>query len=224
MNDDDDHSFEHSFDARVAQRAPGADVEALLRRVHEMVETARPAPLSTQVKLDRDEVLDMLDQAIERLPDEVRAARWLLKDRDEFLARTQREADDILAAARGQAERMVQRSEVMKAADAKARRLVEQARAEAGRLRNEADDFCDQRLAQFETVLERTMNVVAAGRVKLRGNLGGAAAATGGTTGVPDHATAHDETGRGEVAHGEVAQGEAGGDEAGSAVFDQDRI
>ena len=79
--------------------------------------------------------------------------------------------DDILAAARGQAERMVQRSEVNKAAEARARRIVEQARAEASRLRNECDDFCDKRLAQFETVLERTMGVVAAGRVKLRGPL-----------------------------------------------------
>jgi septal ring factor EnvC (AmiA/AmiB activator) len=169
---DDDHSFEHDFDARVAERVPGGDVEALLRHLHAMVDTARPAPLSTQVKIDRDEVLDVLDQAIERLPDEVRASRWLLKDRDEFLARTQREADDILAAARGQAERMVQRSEVMKAAEAKARRIVESARAEASRQRNEADDFCDKRLAQLETVLERTMTVIASGRAKLRGPAG----------------------------------------------------
>jgi hypothetical protein len=162
---------DRSFDARVAQRVPGGDVEALLRQAYEMIDTARPAPLSTQVKIDRDDLLDLLDQAIDRLPDEVRAARWLLKDRDEFLARTQREADDILAAARSQAERMVQRSEVVKAAEATARRMVEAARAEAGRLRNEADDFCDQRLAQFETVLERTMDVVSAGRAKLRGPL-----------------------------------------------------
>jgi cell division septum initiation protein DivIVA len=163
------NSGDRSFDARVAQRVPGGDVEALLRRVHELVETARPAALSTQVKVDRDDILDLLDQAIERLPDEVRAARWLMKDRDEFLERTQREADDILAAARGQAERMVQRSEVLKAAEAQSRRIIEDARAEASRLRNECDDFCDQRLAQFETVLERTMGVVAAGRTKLRG-------------------------------------------------------
>ena len=160
MNDDDhDHSFEHSFDARVAERVPGGDVEALLRELHGLIDTARPAALSTHVKVDRDEVLDLLDQAIERLPDEVRASRWLLKDRDEFLDRTQREADDILAAARGQAERMVQRSEVMKA-------------AEASRQRNEADDFCDKRLAQLETVLERTMTVISAGRAKLRGPAG----------------------------------------------------
>ena len=67
---------------------------------------------------------------------------------------------------------MVQRSEVMKAAEAKARRIVENARAEASRQRNEADDFCDKRLAQLETVLERTMTVIASGRAKLRGPAG----------------------------------------------------
>src|SRR5262245_66373441 len=169
---DDDHSFEDSFDARVAERVPGGDVEAILRELHEMIDMARPAPLSSRVKIDRSEVLDLLDQAIERLPDEVRASRWLLKERDEFLDRTQREADDILAAARGQAERMVQRSEVMKAAEAKARRLVENARAEAARQRNEADDFCDKRLAQMETVLEKTMSIISSGRAKLRGPAG----------------------------------------------------
>jgi hypothetical protein len=46
------------------------------------------------------------------------------------------------------------------------------ARAEASRQRNEADDFCDKRLAQMETVLERTMSVIASGRAKLRGPAG----------------------------------------------------
>jgi hypothetical protein len=217
MTDDTDHSFE----ARLAQRAPGGDVEALLRRLHELIDSARPAPLSTQqVKVDRDELLDLLDQAIERLPDEVRSARWLLKERDEFLAREQRQADDILAAARGQAERMVQRSEVMKAAEAKARRIVEKARAEASRQRNEADDFCDKRLAQFETVLERTMRVVTAGRAKLRGPVGEGADRPG--SGAASAAVA----GAGAEPHSHAGRDRAAADDeiASGAVFDQDQV
>jgi hypothetical protein len=202
-SDDEDQSFE----VRVAQRAPGGDVEALLRRLRELVDGARPTPLSTQqVKVDRAELLDLLDEAIERLPEEVRSARWLMKDRDEFLARARREADDILAAARGQAERMVQRSEVMKAAEAKARRVLDEARAEARRRRNEADDFCDKRLAQFETVLERTLSVVTTGRAKLRGPVGEAG-------------------GVGEATGAAAAGGEAEPPAVpGTALFDQDRV
>ena len=51
MPSDDDQSFE----MRVAQRAPGGDVEALLQRVRELIDGARPAALSAQqVKVDRD--------------------------------------------------------------------------------------------------------------------------------------------------------------------------
>jgi hypothetical protein len=159
---------ERDYEERVARRRPGGDVELLLRELHELVDQARPSPLSTAVKVDRDIVLDILDQAIERLPDDLRNARWLLKERDEFLARVNLEADEILTAARGQAERMVQRSEVVRSAEQKARRIVEQARADAARKASECDDYCDQRLVQLEAVLERTMAVVAAGREKLR--------------------------------------------------------
>jgi hypothetical protein len=215
---DDDQSFEF----RVAQRAPGGDVEALLRRVRELIDSARPAALSAQqVKVDRDELLDLLDQAIERLPEEVRSARWLMKDRDEFLARSQREADDILAAARGQAERMVQRSEVAKAAEAKARRVLDEARAESGRRRNEADDYCDQRLAQLETVLEKAMTVVATGRARLRGNgTGGTGASRDAGGDAEVGGAAGGAAGPSAVIVGAGAEGEA----THNAVFDQDRI
>ncbi len=144
--------------------------EALLRRVADLISGARPMPLSASVMINRDEVLELLEEAIERLPDELRAARWLLKEREEFLAKTRRDADDILDAARARAERMVQRTEVVKAAELRARQTIDAADEEARRLRLECEDYCDQKLASFEIVLERTLKTVAAGRTKLQGN------------------------------------------------------
>ena len=143
--------------------------ELLLRRVADHVANARPMPLSASVMINRDEVLEMLEEAIERLPDELRAARWLLKEREEYLAKTRRDADDILDEARGRAERMVQRTEVVKAAEMRARQTVDAADEEARRLRLECEDYCDQRLASFEIVLERTLKTVSSGRAKLQG-------------------------------------------------------
>ena len=145
-------------------------VEALLHRLVEHIANARPMPLSTSVMINQAEVLDMLEDTVERLPEELRSAKWLLKQREEFLARTKREADEILAAARSGAEQMVQRTEVVKAAENRARQVVDAADTEARRLKLEAEDFCDQRLASFEIVLERTMKVVNAGRAKLQGS------------------------------------------------------
>jgi vacuolar-type H+-ATPase subunit H len=144
------------------------DTEELVRRVIEIIEGTRTLPLSSSVKLDnKEEVLELLDEACQRLPEETKQARWLLKERAEFLAKMQREGDDILQAARLHAERMVQRTEIVREAKQTARRLVEEARDEARRLRLEAEDYCDQKLAAFEVVLDRTMKTVTAGREKL---------------------------------------------------------
>ncbi|HVX18616.1 MAG TPA: ATP synthase F0 subunit B [Acidimicrobiales bacterium] len=143
--------------------------EPLLRRAADLIESARPMPLSSSVMINKDEVLELIDEAVAQLPEELRAARWLLKEREEFLDKVRREGDEILDAARAKAERMVQRTEVVKQAEARARRIVDGAEAESRRMRHECEDFCDQKLASFEIVLDRTMKLVAAGREKLAG-------------------------------------------------------
>jgi regulator of protease activity HflC (stomatin/prohibitin superfamily) len=151
-----------------APRPSGQDTDALLRRVIEIIAATRALPLSSSVKLDnKDEVLDLLEEATSRLPEELRQARLLLREREEFLARTRREADELVEAARSEAQQMVQRTQIFKEAQAAARRIVEEAREDARRLRVDAEDYCDQKLAAFEIVLERTAKTVAAGRQKL---------------------------------------------------------
>lgn len=165
-----------------------AETEDVLLTLRDLIENARDVPLSASSMISKDEVLALIDDALESLPEELRAARWLLKEREEFLARTRHEADDIVDQARTRAERMVQRTEVVKAAEQRAYDIVDAAQADARRLRHEVEDFCDQKLASFEIVLERTQKLVGAGRAKLQGtNLlaEAAAAAEHGVEGPP---------------------------------------
>ena len=144
------------------------DTEVLLRRVLDLVNSAPKMPLSSTVRLEKDEVVEMLEEAISRLPEEMRQARWLLKERQEYLAKVQREGDEILAAARERAERIVQRTELVREAQRVANRTLEEANDEARKLKHAAEDFVDQKLASFEIVLERVMKTVVQGRQKLR--------------------------------------------------------
>ena len=119
-------------------------------------------------RVEKEEVLELLDDALDRLPAELRQARFMLKEREEYLAKVQREADEILESARVRAERMVQRTEIVREAQHSANSFVETAKDEARQMRMEAEDYCDQKLAGFQIVLERTAKTVAAGREKLR--------------------------------------------------------
>ncbi len=143
------------------------DAETLLRRAIDIVATAPTMPLSSSPRIDRDEIIELLEESLHRLPDELRQARWMLKERQEFVAKTRREADELLEAARVRAERMVQRTEVVRAAEQRARQVMETAEADSRRLKHETEDFLDQRLGSFEILLDKLQKTVHAGRQRL---------------------------------------------------------
>ena len=170
-DDDYDDEFDTDFDDSDAyvKTTNGyvGDAEQLLRRAIDVIANAPTMPLSSSPRIDRDEIIELLDEALHRLPEEMRQARWMIKERQEFVSKTRREADELLEAARVQAERMVQRTEVVRAAEARARQLNEAAESDARRLRHETEDFLDQRLASFEILLDKLSRTVSAGRERL---------------------------------------------------------
>jgi len=166
-----------------------AETEEILYTLRELIENARDVPLSASSMIIKDEVLTHIDNALGTLPEELRAAKWLLKESEEILTKARHEGAELVKEAQDRAEYMVQRTEVVKAAEQRAYDIVDSAQVDARRLRHEVEDFCDQKLASFEIVLERTQKLVGAGRAKLQGtNLlaNAAAAAAQGTDGTDE--------------------------------------
>ncbi|MEM9653626.1 MAG: hypothetical protein AAGA65_16155 [Actinomycetota bacterium] len=167
------------------------EVEELLEEAIEMLAEARPLPMSTTVKVNRDELLHLLEQAQEKLPEELRAARWLLKERDDFVAKARQEHQDLIDEGRAQVGRMVERQQVVKAAELRARQIVTDAKEEANTLKRQVEDYCDQRLASFEVILNRTSATVQKGRERLMGTAKSTTEeilGTNGSTSSPDAA------------------------------------
>ena len=145
------------------------DVIERIDELQVLVEEAKAVPLSSSAVVNRDELLELLAQLKEVVPDEVRQARWMARDRDELLARARKEADRIVAEAREQRDRLLSRTEIVHAAQREAERIVDEAKERAGRKRLEAEDYIDQKLAAFEILLNKTLATVAKGREQMRG-------------------------------------------------------
>jgi hypothetical protein len=144
----------------------------IIERIDELqvlLEEAKSVPFSSSAVVDRDELLELLAQLKQQVPDEVRQARWMMRDRDEHLARARKEADRILAEAREQRDRLLSRSEIVHAAEREAERILDDGRARSARSRLQAEDYIDQKLAGFEILLNKTLATVARGREQLRG-------------------------------------------------------
>jgi cell division septum initiation protein DivIVA len=143
------------------------DAEEILLDLIDLISKAANVPLSSTPRIDREEVIALLEDAIACLPHEVREARFMLKEKETFLTRSQREADEIIEAARTQAERMVQRTEVVRASEARARQIIDEAESTARRLKSETEDFLDRRLASVEILIDRLMKTIKHGRDRL---------------------------------------------------------
>ena len=159
------------------------DLTSRLSQLEEMVRDAKSMPLSSSALLNRDEVLDLIEDLKAALPDEIKQARWVVKDREELLAKARRDAEAMVEQARAEQLRLASHEAVMQRAKEEAERIVAEADEDARRLRLEAEDYVDAKLAQLEGTLQRiledtiasndalskTIDQVVAGREKLRG-------------------------------------------------------
>jgi cell division septum initiation protein DivIVA len=143
------------------------DIVERLEELQVLVEEAKSVPFSSSAVIDRNQFLELIAQLKQAVPDEVRQARWMARDRDELLARARKEADRLLAEAREQRDRLLSRSEIVHAAQREAERLVDEGKAKAARTRLEAEDYIDQKLAGFEILLNKTLATVGRGREQL---------------------------------------------------------
>lgn len=159
----------------------------LIERIDELqvlIEEAKSVPLSSSAVVNREEILELLAQLKEEVPDEIRQARWMSRDRDELLARARKEAERVIAEAQGQRDRLLSRTEIVHAAERDAERLIDEAKEAAARIRLEAEDYVDQKLAAFEILLNKTLATVAKGREQLRGDRQSPVDQAGGVNGL----------------------------------------
>src|SRR2546430_14256751 len=107
------------------------DVLVLIDKLDDLVHNAKAVPLTDQVRIDREEIYDILDQMRATIPEEIKQARWIVKERQEKLAEAKREGDRILGEAREQAGREASQTEVVKLAERQAHEIGGQASRQA---------------------------------------------------------------------------------------------
>jgi cell division septum initiation protein DivIVA len=143
----------------------------LIERLAEAVREARSMPLSSSALVNRQELLEMIEELRGSLPTEIGRARSILRDGQDVLERAGEEAQRVLERARQERERLLSKTEIVQAAAREADRLVAEAESTAKRIRAEAEAYVEGKLANFEVVLSKTLQAVERGRQRLAGRL-----------------------------------------------------
>ncbi|MCZ6461242.1 MAG: hypothetical protein O6705_03270, partial [Actinobacteria bacterium] len=131
------------------------------------VENARQVPLSNSVMVSQEEMLDNLSKIQKELPEELRAARWMVREREAYIARTNETARGVFAEAKKRSDELVSESYIVQEAVEEANTLVRNAEGEARRIRLESEDFAERHLAEAEQVLGELLRYVREARAEL---------------------------------------------------------
>jgi cell division septum initiation protein DivIVA len=152
------------------------DIGARIQQIVELIEQAKSMPLSSSVLVNREEIMELLEAAQTELPEEIKQARWVVKDREELITKARRDGEALLRSAKEEQARLLSEEEVVRASQEEAAQILAEAREQARQLRLEAEDYVDAKLAQYEIALEKTwtelqksIGQVRRGRDKLRG-------------------------------------------------------
>ena len=145
------------------------DVLVLIDKLDDVVHNARAVPLTDQVRVDREEIYDLLDQMRATIPEEIKQARWIVKERQEMLAEAKREAERIIREAREEQIRLTAEEEIVKQAERQADEIIEDARETERQIRLGAEDYADEILSTLEVNLEKFLSAVQRGRDRLAG-------------------------------------------------------
>src|SRR5438874_7254418 len=120
------------------------DLQYLIDRLETLVRAARRMPMMSKIMMDEQELVDLIDQMRTVLPEEIRYAKHVLREKETILADAQAQADDMLRSAREQADMMIQREGLLKEAKGQADKLIADAQAEGARIAEGADNYARQ--------------------------------------------------------------------------------
>ena len=134
-----------------------------------MVEEARGVPLSASCVVHRGEMLELLDEAREALPNDLESAQKLIAARDAIIEEGRVSAEQMIAMAREDVARMVEQTSIVQMARDEARKILDEARTLGDQEKHEVEEYIDGRLATLEVILNKTQDAVARGRERLAG-------------------------------------------------------
>ena len=145
------------------------NIEDIISALYDMVQDARALPLGAdKCIIERDKVLDMLDEVTAQLPAELKQARTIVESRNELIGQARREAEALIRQAQEKAEQMVSEEAIYQEAKRQCQEMVLQTQTRMSELRKASNDYMDDALRRTEEAIAISLEDVRDTRTKFK--------------------------------------------------------
>ena len=145
------------------------NIEDIISALYDMVQDARALPLGAdKCIVERDKVLDMLDEIIAQLPVELKQARTIVESRNELIGQARREAEALIRQAQEKADKLVEEEAIYQEAKRQCQEMVLQTQTRMAELRKASNDYMDDALRRTEEAIAMSLEDVRDTRTKFK--------------------------------------------------------
>ncbi len=145
------------------------NIEDIISALYDMVQDARALPLGAdKCILERDKVLDMLDEIIAQLPVELKQSRTIVESRNELIGQARREAESLIRQAQDRADKMISEEAIYQEAKRQCQEMVLQTQSRMAELRKASNDYMDDALRRTEEAIAMSLEDVRDTRSKFK--------------------------------------------------------
>ena len=145
------------------QEGPTIDIIFLVERLESLIANGKKLPLTTNVVVDQNAALGLIDELRVAVPEEVRAAKRINSEGERIIEKAQEEAERIVARAQEQAAFLIDERGLTQAAEAESRRIIGEAHDDAERIRGGADEYAVSVLEGLEGDVQKTLQSIQKG-------------------------------------------------------------
>ncbi|MBS4026769.1 MAG: ATPase [Clostridia bacterium] len=144
------------------------EIVKVIEKMEEQIEQSARIPMTGKLLIDEDIMLDFLDKLRAQIPEDIRQAQWVTRERERILRDAQAEAERIVMKAKAYVDQQASENEIVKIAEDFAEKTVNQARREAEEMSAYAKTYAVEVLQRLETALNKAMTAVQEGKDKLK--------------------------------------------------------
>jgi len=120
-------------------------------------------PITGKVLVDKDAILDLIDQLRVAIPEEVSAAKRINAEGERIIEKAHDEASRIVSRAQEQAAFLIGERGLTETAQAEGRRIIESAEDVAAGIKGGADDYASQILTALEQEIAKALTGIRKG-------------------------------------------------------------
>ena len=145
------------------------NIEELISALYDTIQNARSMPLAPdKCIVERDALLDMLDEISAQLPGELKQSRTIVESRNELINQARHESESIIRQAQERAKQLVTQEAVYAETKRQCEEMVRQTQARVKELRRVSNEYMDEALRRTEEAIAQSLNEVRDTRVKFR--------------------------------------------------------